>query len=416
MTKNIAMCSLALLVGCSGFWGTYEINDNLADAGVMPDLLGSPCDRMEPYELIDGVYKTCCYPDDTARSESNFQKTIDQVQKLSGTAESTVKIGCDTPRQFTLRRLVADVTIGEAAMLPLITRATIIDGSGSTLDAGLVDRHFLVKPAVSLTLKNMKLIKGRATSIPDPMRWPAATEGVVKTTSDAACGGSILAFGRLTLENVFITESRSEHTMLAAGGAICTNGATVTLKNSILYGNSTVAQNSGRAEGAAAYFTATNADLYFSTILANINNTNSSNGAAAIHFVGSQSKTLNSYNSLMINYYSLATLQNATANYAIYLGCGASTNIVLTSAFDKMLKASCAGGATGIPSSLPITNTGQDWPAPTLGPTMISTSITLDGKLQLTTDAGICKAAALDYFGLPRKPSGCMPGAVELRQ
>lgn len=415
MTKNIAMCSLALLVGCSDFWGTYEITDN-ADAGIVPDLLGSTCERMEPYELIDGVYKTCCDPNDTAKSEINLQKTIDQVQKLSGTAEPTVKIGCETPRQFTLRRLSADTTIGETAMLPLIMRSTIIDGSGSTLDAGLVDRHFLVKPGVSLTLKNMKLIKGRATSIPDPTRWPAATDGAVKTTADAACGGSILAFGRLTLVNVFITESRSEHSMLAAGGAICTSGATVALNNSILFGNSAVAQNSGRAEGAAAYFYATNADLYSSTILANINNTTVANGAAAIQFVSAQSKQLNSYNSLMINYYSLATLQNASANYAIYLGCGASTNIVSTFAFDKMLKGSCMGGATGVPSSLAISNTGQDWPAPTPGPTMISTSIALDGKLQLTTDAGVCKAAPLDYFGLPRKASGCMPGAVELRQ
>lgn len=418
LNKAVGFFGLALaLSGCSDYWYTYHVLDSNADAGT--DAAVSACLSGEPYEFVDGVYKTCCDPNDKVKSASNLQKTIELTQATPDSTSVTIKLGCSVPVQLTLQKLASTTAAGEGSMLPIIARETIIDGNGSTLDAGLNERHFLVKPNVGLTLKNIKLIRGRATAIPDATsaRWPICVEGGPKLPADASCGGSILSFGRLTLDKVFITESRSENPTVAAGGAICIAGSKLTLKNSIIYGNTSVSADAGsRVEGAGIYLLSSDAEFTFSTILSNLNNTKNTGSAAAIQFTGGSQKIFTNNNSLMVNYYAFATNNNQTANYALLIPCGLTANGLSTAAFDKMLKPpTCPGSLMGYGSSLNISGTGADWPSPSMYPAVISPSGTFDGVLIKSTDPASCASAGADYFGNTRKASGCMPGAVELR-
>lgn len=403
------------LSGCSDFWNTYQVIDGVPDAG--PDMRLPPCQRGEAYDLIDGVYTTCCDPNDNAKSALNVQKTIEQTQTLGVASPINIKIGCETPREFQLLALASSAPLGESSRLPVISQEMIINGNGCTLSARGEDRHFLVKPNVALTLRNMKLSGGIALTVPDPNRWNIPLEGNPKLPTDAACGGSILSFGRLTLENVYLTDNKADHEFLAAGGAICIIGAKLTLKNSIVYMNTAISKATiGRADGAAVYINNGDADFTFSTVQANFNQTKYVSGGAAIHFAAANGRTLTNSNSLLVNYYVSGNISNATANYAILLGCGMSTNLTPGSAFDKMLKAgNCPSGYTGVVSTV-VNKYAADWAAPTAYPLTISPNAVFDPALQASTDPTGCATAGPDYFGNPRKATKCMPGAVELRQ
>lgn len=427
MLKHITLVSLPLLFGCSDFWGTYQLIDagSSSDAS-FEDMMLDPCtSRTVAYSQKESVFTTCCYIDNSALSGKNVQTAISDAQASSYT-DVTVRIGCPEPRQLPLEKLSSSAPLGEESVLPAITKKVTVDGLGSTLDAQGKERHFFVGGNASLTLKNIKLINGIARTVPDPTRLPLAESVTNQTTM--ACGGAVISFGPLTLENVYLSDNTATHTKYAAGGALCLGSTSLTMRNSIIYNNNAESGNTnGFVKGAGAYLFLSSATVNNSTVLQNTNKIplNTISASAAFHFDDFPAKTpptpmtFSSKNSLFINFYSrdFTGSGSTTQNYAIHFPCHMGNPPLSTNAYDEALfTPTCQMKPTGSSSSLMVKYTGGAWPAPSGSQTTISPNNGMwDAAMRDLSNLDACLASGKDYFGNPRPNTKCMPGAVEPR-
>lgn len=428
MIKHIALSALPFLFGCSDFWGTYQLLDagSSSDAS-FEDMVVDPCtSRTVAYSQKESVFTTCCYTDNSALSGKNVQAAILDAQASSYT-DVTVRIGCPEPRQLPLEKLSSSAPLGEESLLPAITKKVTVDGLGSTLDAQGKERHFFVGTNASLTLKNIKLVNGIARTIPDSNRWSPLAEAY-PTPTNMACGGAVLSFGPLTLENVFLSENTATHTKYAAGGALCLGTTNLTMRNSIIYNNNAESGNTnGFTKGAGAYLFLSSATVNNSTVLQNTNKipTNTTLSAAAFHFDDFPTKTppipmtFVSKNSLFVNFYSrdFTGSGSTTQNYALHFPCHMSNPPLGTNVFDEALfTPTCQMKPIGSSSSLMVKYTGNPWPAPSGSQTTISPNVGMwDAAMRDLSNLDACLASGKDFFGNPRPNTKCMPGAVEPR-
>ncbi len=426
MLKHIALASLPLLFGCSDFWVTYQLLDAGSADASFEDMAIDPCaSRTVAYSQQGNIFTTCCYIDNSALSGKNVQATIVAAQASSST-DVTVRIGCPEPRQLPLEKLSSSAPLGEESMLPAITKKVTVDGLGSTLDAQGKERHFFVGAGASLTLKNIKLINGIARTIPDPTRFPLA-ENVTNQTL-MACGGAVISFGPVTLENVFLSDNTATNGKYAAGGALCLGSTNLTMRNSIIYNNNAESGNTnGFVKGAGAYLFLSSAIVNNSTVLQNTNKipTNTTLSTAAFHFDDFPSKmpptpmTFLSTNSLFVNFYSrdFTGIANTTQNYALHFSCHMGTPALGTNVYDEALfTPTCQMKPTGSSSSLMVKYTGNAWPAPSGSQTTISPNNGMwDSAMRALSNLDACLASGKDFFGSPRPNTKCMPGAVEPR-
>ena len=306
-----------------------------------------PCtSRTVAYSQKESVFTTCCYIDNSALSGKNIQTAISDAQASSYT-DVTVRIGCPEPRQLPLEKLSSSAPLGEESVLPAITKKVTVDGLGSTLDAQGKERHFFVGGNASLTLKNIKLVNGIAKTIPDFNRWSPLAEAYPSPTN-MACGGAVLSFGPVTLENVFLSENTATHPKYAAGGALCLGSTNLTMRNSIIYNNNTESGNTnGFVKGAGAYLFLSSATVNNSTVLQNTNKIplNTISASAAFHFDDFPAKTpptpmtFSSKNSLFVNFYSrdFSGSGSTTQNYAIHFPCHMGNPPLSTNAYDTEL-------------------------------------------------------------------------------
>ena len=427
MLKHIALASLPLLFGCSDFWVTYQLLDAGSADASFEDMAIDPCaSRTVAYSQQGNIFTTCCYIDNSALSGKNVQATIVAAQASSST-DVTVRIGCPEPRQLPLEKLSSSAPLGEESMLPAITKKVTVDGLGSTLDAQGKERHFFVGANASLTLKNIKLINGIARTIPDFNRWSPLAEAYPSPTN-MACGGAVLSFGPLTLENVWLSENTATHAKYAAGGALCLGSTNLTMRNSIIYNNNAESGNTnGFVKGAGAYLFLSSATVNNSTVLQNTNKipTNTTFSTAAFHFDDFPTKqptvpmTFVSKNSLFVNFYSrdFTGIANTTQNYAFHFSCHMGTPALGTNVYDEALfTPTCQMKPTGSSSNLMMKYTGNAWPAPSGSQTTISPNNGMwDSAMRDLSNVDACLASGKDFFGSPRPNTKCMPGAVEPR-
>lgn len=451
MLKHMALASFTLLCGCSDFWTSYMVinpDGGIEDLGSAPDLAPVVCAPGNSSFSQNGDTFVSCCDDNTANSSKNLQITIEEAQRLS--SNPMVVIGCANPRQLSIAKLQSELVANEEALFPIITKKVSIDGQGCTLDAQNgtnPQRHFLVKSTGSLSLKNMKLINGTAKTIPIVSTGLTSNLSSVSPQNPSptmmACGGSILAFGPVSLERVYLTNNKASHAKYAAGGALCLAKTSLTLKNSVIYNNSADSQNTGgSAKGSAVYLYSSSATVEHSSVINNQNimPTNSSFAGAAFYFDDenvpgtSGDFKLVAKNSLFINYQAreYKTMGNQTQNYAVRFSCqmmnteSLARAALLSNGFDDALYVQqCVSGAlpkaTAISSDIGITFSGEDWAAPAGSQKQISPGAypgLWDSKLREKSDIQYCRIHALDFFGSSRVLStgqSCMPGAVEPR-
>lgn len=428
MLKHIALSSLPLLLGCSDLWTTYQLVDaGMSSDATFADLTPDLCAAGNiAYTQQGNEFTTCCFINNSGLSGKNLQTAIADAQS-STFNEVTIKIGCPEPRQLPLEKLSSTAPLGEESMLPAITKKVTVDGLGSTLDAQGRERHFFVGANASLTLKNIKLVNGIARTIPDSNRWSPLAEAY-PTPTNMACGGAVLSFGPVTLENVFLSENTATHTKYAAGGALCLGTTNLTMRNSIIYNNNAESGNmNGFAKGAGAYLFLSSATVNNSTVLQNTNKipTNTTLSAAAFHFDDFPTKTPTiqmifvSKNSLFVNFYSrdFTGSGSTTQNYALHFPCHMSNPSLSTNVFDEALfTPTCQMKPIGSSSSLMVKYTGSAWPAPSGSQTTISPNAGMwDAAMRDLSNLDACLASGKDFFGNPRPNTKCMPGAVEPR-
>ncbi len=430
MLKHIALSSLPLLFGCSDLWTTYQLVDagtssDAASADLAPDLCAA---GNIAYTQKGNEYTTCCFINNSGLSGKNLQISIADAQSSTFT-DVTIKIGCSEPRQLPLEKLSSVAALGEESMLPAITKKVTLDGLGSTLDAQGKERHFFVGASASLTLKNIKLINGIARTVPEPNRWSALAEAYPGPTN-MACGGAVMSFGPLTLENVYLSENAATHGKYAAGGALCLGSTSLTMRNSIIYNNTATSSNtSGFVKGAGAYLFLSSATVNNSSVLQNTNiiPTNTTLSTAAFHFDDFPTKpptvpmTFVSKNSLFVNFFSrdFTGVANTTQNYALHFSCHMGTPALGTNAYDEALFPSvCKNPPLGTSSGLMIKYTGNAWAAPSGSQTTISPNAgSWDSAMRDLSNLDACANSGKDHFGNLRPTDGrkCMPGAVEPR-
>lgn len=430
MRKHMALASMALLFGCSDLWTKYTVIDpNAAQdgGGTLADAATPGCTPDRAYVQNGDTFTTCCYVSDSELSGNNVYKTIRDAQQQN-IANPTIIIGCPEPRELPVQTLASSTNLGEESALPIIDRNVTIEGNKCSLNALGKNRHFLVRRSGSLTLKNIKLLNGMAVSNPAASTgWPPSMADSL-TSTDGACGGAVLTFGPLTLENSIITESKSVNRQKARGGAICIAGpetvsnVKLTLKNSLLYNNeASVIETTNPAEGAAAYVFNASVELVHATILKNLNTTknNQTPRSAALQIFNRTTKqTFVATNSLVINSSAWSTNPNLSANYAFSAKC-VYDSIDKLVYDDKLWDTDCnagtvaAGYRSNIFTTIPI---NADWPLPSGTQNQISPGGAWDSTMRTYSDLATCGNAGIDYFGNKRPSSGCMPGAVEPRQ
>lgn len=450
MLKQMALASLFILSGCADFWNSYQVI-NPDGGGVAEDMTSVP--DLAPQVCAPGsgsfsrngdVFVSCC-DDDTAKSSKNLQLTVEEAQRVS--SSPTIVIGCALPRQLSPAKLQTELITNEESLLQAITKNVTIDGQGCSLDAtngGNQQRHFLVKSSGSLTLKNIKLMNGKATSIPPVVvgqtRNLSSLAPQNPISSGMACGGAILAFGPVTLDRVYLTNNIASHMKYAAGGALCLSNTNLKMVNSVIYDNSAVSANmSGSVKGAGAYLYSSNATVEHSSVIKNSNvmPAGSIFNGAAFYFDDENSPgavgtfKFSSKNSLFVNFYAKNyTIQNnQTQNYAIRFSCQmlatepSVDEALLNNVYDDVLYVkACSIGFVPTPtaksSDIAIKYTGTDWAEPSGTQTQISPNGMWDDAFRLKASLDYCNKIPSDYFGIARIPSSgklCMPGAVESR-
>lgn len=432
MLKHMALASFTLLCGCSDFWTSYMVinpdgasveDGATADGSVTPGCTGD-----KSYIQTGDTFTTCCYVNNSELSGDNVYRTIQDAQ-LQGIASPIIVIGCPEPRELPVRSLASGGALGEESALPIIVKKVIINGNGSALNANKKNRHFLVTTQGSLTLNNLTLKNGLATSAPEGASWPLLMASGQR--ANMACGGSILSGGDVRLVNVLLTANAAQHDMFAAGGAICMGNSLLEMENSIIYDNAANGTGqTGKAKGAAAYLYKGSAKVVFSTILQNTNSSNvTSSAAAAFHFEEAGSSVIGSFaskNSLFVNYFAdMYPMQSSTINYAINFSCTLGLtkamlpSVLSSTAYDDVVIVETCG-KTPVPlnSGIGIKWTGRKWLAPAGDLMEISPGAMWDGAFRLKTEKSLCSTYPKDFFGLSRVLSSgqsCMPGAVEPR-
>lgn len=450
MLKHMALASLFILSGCADFWNSYQVI-NPDGGGVAEDMTSVP--DLAPQVCAPGsgsfsrngdVFVSCC-DDDTAKSSKNLQLTVEEAQRVS--SSPTVVIGCALPRQLSPAKLQTELITNEESLIQAITKNVTIDGQGCSLDAtngGNPQRHFIVKSSGSLTLKNIKLMNGKATTIPPVVIGQTKNLSSVlpmnPVSTGMACGGSILAFGPVTLERVYLTNNSASHMKYAAGGALCLSNTNLKMVNSIIYDNYAMSTNvSGSAKGAGAYLYSSNATIEHSSVIKNQNvmPAGSIFNGAAFYFDDENTPgsvgmfKFSSKNSLFVNFYAknYPVQNNQTQNYAIRFSCQmlatepSVDEALLNNVFDDVLYVKvCSAGTMPTPtaksSNIIMKYTGTDWAEPSGTQTQISPNGMWDDLFRPKSDLDYCNKIPRDYFGNSRIPAPgkpCMPGAVEPR-
>jgi len=431
MIKNSALMllPLAFSLGCSDFWETHQIIENVDGGSVdSPDLAPAPlCPEGKAYytEADNSIYVACCSGPVASQNASNIQTTFrdSQTATLASSVPVTIKFSC---AGASIGFSTPDPTQATKTIFATIARTTLVEGQGTTLNAFGKGRFFVVKPGTELELRSLRLTGGKAVDFPqsfDPQIAPGIT--------NAALGGSIFSAGTLTLDRVAITDSLAGSNVRSHGGAIYIVGAPLTVRNSILTKNRT-ADEQGNAlaanvpsGGAAITAVNSNVSINYSTIILNENasmNTGSAKGVVEIFTNrGASGNTVSIEKNILVNYMvsQKSANFNPIANYSVAVQCDAMAilngSIATTNAIDKFkdMQASCTKLAVaGLPNpgslvNLPAFNDPLLKPRPGA----ITTNPLTDAEFLTATKLN--SNGELDYFGQARPvQASCMPGAV----
>jgi hypothetical protein len=431
MIKNSALMllPLAFSLGCSDFWETHQIIENVDGGSVdSPDLAPAPlCPEGKAYytEADNSIYVACCSGPVASQNASNIQTTFrdSQTATLASSVPVTIKFSC---AGASIGFSTPDPTQATKTIFATIARTTLVEGQGTTLNAFGKGRFFVVKPGTELELRSLRLTGGKAVDFPQSFDAQLAV-GI----TNAALGGSILSAGTVTLDRVAITDSLAGSNVRSHGGAIYIVGGPLTVRNSILTKNRT-ADEQGNAlaanvpsGGAAITAVNSNVNISYSTIILNENasmNTGSAKGVVEIfNNRGATGSTVSIEKNILVNYMvsQKSVNFNPIANYSVAVQCDGMAvlngSIAVTNVMDKYkdLMGSC------IKIQLPnLPNPGALTSQPAFHdpllkprPAAITTTQAMDDSF--VSAASLKSNGELDYFGQARPVQAlCMPGAV----
>lgn len=439
MSQSLRFSSLALFAlstGCSDLWTTYQIEENVPEQADLAS--AQTCANLDTaYTKTGTEYTVCCDTGDDRLNANNTKTTFTVAQREQGSA--TIKLTC-IPKTI---EFVDEAEIGSATALPEITKTIVVEGGGHTLLAKNNLRFFRVSkssattPKVgSLTLRNLILDGGFAKNHPVdfPHGFDLATNP--PEASNFALGGSILASGDVTLEQVGIQNSKAQgaDNMVggAAGGAIFIAGATLTLNNAILDQNKVALINDSvpkddnycHLSGAAIKAVNSTVKISHSTIVRNENTGGLPARPRGIIdiIVNKNARTipeviLETSNILNYRFYNVASYASVT----FYCSSGAQmkwteSNTKSSTVIDKILNDPYGGSACNFSSLSDNPSTVQKVTSFNAFPSSSASSITQDSSIDdLIINALKWKAdGSTDYYNVTRGPTSSfgMPGAV----
>jgi hypothetical protein len=156
MIKNSALMLLPLTfsLGCSDFWETHQIIENVDGGSVdSPDLAPAPlCPEGKAYytEADNSIYVACCSGPVASQNASNIQTTFrdSQTATLASSVPVTIKFSC---AGASIGFSTPDPTQATKTIFATIARTTLVEGQGTTLNAFGKGRFFVVSLEPSLS-------------------------------------------------------------------------------------------------------------------------------------------------------------------------------------------------------------------------------------------------------------------------
>lgn len=457
MRKYVYAASLLSLSSCSGLWTTYQVLEDMpmsdvADMAENPDLLVDPCNGKQYYKMdsAEPTLVACCSnPDQNngGTNQSNVMATIRDSQNSTMFPGNsvTIRFSCAGTALGTMGFSRADASV--SALFAPITRQTVIDGLPlnmssansmypTVLHANQNSRHFIVNSGGSLWLQNLHLKGGKATDMPAAHQsaYPAA-----QGKAPVAAGGSIVSMGEIKLDRVAFLDNRVEGSAHIRGGAIFILNGKLSTNNSIFYGNNLSALNGAtlaatdQAAGAAISVVNGNVLIGSSTILKNeaLSGYNGTEYKGVIDVFEQMTGAGGAYSitvekSLIVNsLISSAPAVNTAVNYGLSVNCttgvqlngSVSAGNVIDTVNNQLNtstgKASCpsfTAPSSPIPGELVAKTAIFNHPISRSHPggQIVASGLT---DLLLIGAAKLSCAGDLDFFGVNRVGTLCMPGA-----